>query len=130
MPLTTYFKNKMLDQAIGGGSAITVYASLHSSSPGSTGANELTGGTPAYARVALSWSAAASGAKSTSAVVTFNVPTGGVGIPGVVAYVGYWDAATSGNFLGYSAVTPVSYPTQDIYALTAAQLNLSAVAAA
>ncbi len=122
MPFTDYWKNAVLDRAIAGGSAITVYASLHGGAPGSTGANELTGGFPAYARKALTWGSAASGAKATTATVTFDIPSGGV----TVGYVGYWDAATSGHFLGYQTVTSATFVGQDVYALTAVQLNQNA----
>lgn len=62
-----------------------------------TGTNELTGGSPAYARKAATW-AAASGTpptKVTSAAVTFDVAAGST-----VAWIGYFDASTAGTFLG------------------------------
>jgi hypothetical protein len=62
-----------------------------------TGANELTGGSPAYARKAAAY-AAASGSprtKASSAGQTFDIPPSTT-----VAWVGRWDAVTVGNFLG------------------------------
>jgi hypothetical protein len=61
-----------------------------------TGTNELTGGAPAYARKAAVW-AAASGTPPTKVAssVTFDIPAGST-----VAWIGYWDALTVGNFLG------------------------------
>lgn len=70
-----------------------LYVSLHTASPGTTGTNEATGGSPAYARKALSWGAA-SGGTATAAEVTFDVPAG------TYTHFGVWDAATAGNFRG------------------------------
>jgi hypothetical protein len=91
MPLATVADNYVLDQL---GANRLLYASLHSAYS-ATGANELTGGSPAYARQALAWSAASGAGKNLSASPTFNVPGGST-----VAWVGFWDAATAGNFQG------------------------------
>ena len=68
------------------------HASLHSAYS-STGANELSGGSPAYARKALTWAAASGRSKATSASVAFDVPAGST-----VAWIGLWDAVTAGDF--------------------------------
>jgi hypothetical protein len=82
-----------LDESGGAGVGAT-HGSLHTAySP--TGANELTGGTPAYARRAATWSAAAGRSKATSASMAFDV-----GPATTVGWVGFWDAVTAGNFLG------------------------------
>ncbi len=122
MPLSTAAKNTMLDAFVS--SVGTVYASLHTGAPGSTGASEAAGGSPAYARQSLAWSSASGGVKQTSSAATFNVPAG------TYSWVGYWSAVTSGTYLGYDAVTPATFAGQDVYTLTAAQINLSAVASA
>jgi hypothetical protein len=82
-------KNNMLNA-----SGVT-HVSLHDGYPGATGLNELTGGSPAYARKAISFAAAAGGAKASSTTPTFDVPAGKT-----VRYIGYWDAVSAGNFLG------------------------------
>jgi len=69
-------------------------ASLHSGFPGLTGANEISGGAPAYARKAVSFAAAAGGSRSLSAAVTFDVPAT------TVRWFGFW---VSGTFVGYAA---------------------------
>lgn len=71
----------------------TTYLSLHTDYS-ATGANEVTGGSPAYARVASSWAAAASRAKALSAAATFDVPAG------TYKWIGRWTASTGGTFLG------------------------------
>ena len=71
------------------------YASLHSAYS-ATGTNELTGGSPAYARQAITWGAAAGNAvSSTSIAGAFNVPAGST-----VAWVGIWSASSGGTFGG------------------------------
>lgn len=88
MSLTTAAKNTMLN-------ALTIdAASLHTAFPGLTGANEVTGGTPAYARKAVTFGAAAGGSRSLSAAVTFDVPAT------TARWFGFW---SSGTFVGYAA---------------------------
>lgn len=124
MPYSTYLKNKWLDALRNVSfSVATVYASLHTASPGDNGANEVTGGSPAYARKALTWNAASGGAMddSTSPAPAFDVPAGTT-----VAFVGFWDAVSAGNFLGYADVTDETFAGQGTYTLTDADLNLNA----
>jgi hypothetical protein len=87
-------KNVMLDALDESQAAGAKFGSLHSAYS-TTGTNELTGGSPAYARKAATWAAAAAGAKATSAGMVFDVPAGSS-----VGWVGLWDASTAGNFLG------------------------------
>lgn len=86
----------MLD-ALNGGTvtSIIAYASLHSAYS-STGANELSGGSPAYAREAVTWSAASGSSKASASVAAaFNVPGGTT-----VSFVGLWSASSGGTFAG------------------------------
>ena len=85
-------KNAMLD------AEPSTHLSLHTAWS-ATGANEVTGGSPAYARKAASWSAAASAIAALTAAVTFDVPAGTT-----ARYVGRWTALTAGTFLGMSAL--------------------------
>jgi hypothetical protein len=82
-----------LDESGGAGVGAT-HGSLHSAYS-SSGANELTGGSPAYARKAATWAAASGRSKATSASMVFDVPAGQT-----VRWVGFWDAVSAGNFLG------------------------------
>jgi hypothetical protein len=91
VPFVAYSADFMLDQE---GSTHAGWLSLHSAYS-ATGANELTGGSPAYARLAATWSSAASNSKALSNSPTFNVASGST-----VAFIGLWDAVTSGNFQG------------------------------
>jgi hypothetical protein len=84
-------KNVMLEALDEGAAAGAKYGSLHSAYS-VTGANELTGGSPAYARKALTWAGASAGAKALSSAVVFDAPAGST-----VQFFGLWDALTSGN---------------------------------
>ena len=121
MPWTDAFKNILLD---GGVSAHgTIYASLHSAAP-TAGANEISGGSPAYARKALTFASAASGAKALSATVTFDVPAC------TVAYLGFWSASSGGTYRGYAVISSTTFVAQDVYVLAAGSLDLNQVASA
>lgn len=101
MPLTDAGRNASLD----GLAAVAGFASLHSGDPSTTGANELTGGSPAYARKAITYAAASGGQRSNSAALTFDVPAA------TVTHVGLWSAVTAGTFYGWfpaGGFTPLS----------------------
>lgn len=72
---------------------LCTYASLHTGDPAGTGANEVTGGTPAYARKPLTWTAGAVDGTYVSDPVTIDVPAATT-----ITHVGLWDAATAGNY--------------------------------
>ncbi|MFD3594255.1 hypothetical protein ACFWU5_16125 [Nocardia sp. NPDC058640] len=82
-------------KGLNGGS--TVWVSLHTSDPGSTGTGEATGGS--YARVQGTWSSGSGGAL-TMAELTFNAPAGSF------AYAGLWSANTAGTFHDKCALAP------------------------
>jgi hypothetical protein len=68
------------------------YFSLHTADPGTTGASEVTGGSPAYARKAATPGTAASSAVAFGAM-TFDVPSG------AYTHWGAWSASTGGTFI-------------------------------
>jgi hypothetical protein len=84
-------------------------ASLHSADPGSTGANEISGGSPAYAKKTLTWSSASGGSVSTSA--TFDVAAGTT-----VAGAGLWDVSNA--FLDGGTISSIAFSSQGTYGLT------------
>jgi len=78
--------------------------------------NEYTGGTP-------EWTAASAGAVSNNGDVTFTDPTGDWG---TVVAVGYWDAATVGNFLMYdNAVTDQAITSGDTVKIPSGSATVS-----
>lgn len=89
------------------------HISLHTADPGTTGASEVTGGSPAYARKAATWGAGTAGDGVVTVTVTFDVP-GGV----TVTHVGVWNALTAGTFLDKAAVTSQAFASQGTYQVT------------
>ena len=89
------------------------FVSLHTADPGLTGTSEVTGGSPAYARKAIAWTAASASATSNSGQIVFDVPTGIT-----IRYLGYWSASTAGTFYGSRILdTAQTYTSQGTYTL-------------
>lgn len=116
MGLTQGTLNLMLDNI---GSQIT-YASLHTDAVGSGSGNEVTGGSPVYARKAITWDAADAGAMVLHHSVTFNVPASTT-----IRRIGLWDSPSGGTFLGDASITQKTFSSQGTYTLTAATIALT-----
>ncbi len=115
------------NNAVNGLATTAVYMSMHSADPGTTGASEITGGSPAYARKAVTWGAASSGTRNMSAAVVFDIPSGSN-----VSHYGLWTAATGGVFQGGDSLrdgsnNPVveSFSGQGTYTVTTASLTIN-----
>lgn len=114
--LTNNAKNVMLDAL---GTAAT-YGSLHNGDPSTTGANEISGGSPAYARKALSWAAASGGSKALQATFpVFDVPAT------TVAYVGMFSAVSGGTYYGHWDVTDEVFAGQGTYTITSGSVSIT-----
>jgi len=111
---TDIAKNNMVNHE----ASSCTYMSLHSADPGSTGANELSGGS--YSRQSCSWNSASGGQAQLSADVTFDVPGGST-----VAYVGYWDAASGGNFRGSDQVAQETFSADGQYVVDSSNTYLA-----
>lgn len=117
MGLSTTGKNLMLD-ALG---AVAVYASLHTADPGTSGTSEVAGGSPAYARKAITWNAAASGNLDNNANPTFDVPAGTT-----ITHFGLWSASSGGTYYGGGSLSASeSFTGQGTYNLTDADVALT-----
>lgn len=106
MPLTTFGKNKQAN-------AIAYdKASIHTAAPGDDGsANELVGGTPAYARKTISFAAAVAGARDSEVAPAFDIPAGVT-----ISHFALWEGA---NCVATGALaTAESYASQGKYTLT------------
>lgn len=110
------FLEALLDYAAGNK---LLYVSLHDADPGTTGTDELAGGS--YARVAVTWNAASGGALDSSNQPLINVPAGAT-----VAYVGLWDAASGGNFQDAKQVTSEVYSAAGTYLVEDLDYTLAA----
>lgn len=101
MPFNDTAKNVMLDALDEAQTQIT-HVGVHTLTDPGTGTNansgEAAGGSPAYARIAVTWAAAASGQKSNSGALTFDVPAG---IYGFLTFYNHLTANTN-NYRGYA----------------------------
>lgn len=96
---TNTAKALMLDAMDEGISTGMKFGSLHTAYS-TTGTNEVTGGSPAYARKGLTWAAASGGAKAlASTFPVFDIPAGTT-----FGWFGQWDTVTAGTFLGMMPV--------------------------
>jgi hypothetical protein len=98
-------KNNMLD-----GQPIDTM-SLHSGFPGSTGANEISGGAPAYARKSATVAAASGGSRSLSSAINFDVPAS------TIKWLGFYNGATYVECAPNGGKTPKNFmaiPSTDV----------------
>ena len=106
--------------ALNGIGAVGLYVSLHTADPGTTGASEVTGGSPAYARKAVTWAAASGGSMSLTAGVTFDVPAA------TVTHFGVWSAVSAGTYYGGGALSASeTFAAQGTYQLTNATISIT-----
>jgi hypothetical protein len=101
MPLNATAKNVALDALDESNTQIT-HIGVHTLTDPGTGTNanagEATGGTPAYARLPVTWGAAASEQKANTGALLLDVP------PGTYGFFTYWNALTgnTNNYRGYA----------------------------
>ncbi len=122
---STYLRNKVLDKVLRNTNFTSAtYISLHTASPGTTGANEVSdGGYSRQLHATTSWDAASSAAAESNVAMTFaSMPTT------TVTHWGAWDAASGGNFLfGGALSSSVPVTSGDGFAIPAgATLTLEA----
>lgn len=118
MPLTVGSKNLMLDAL----AAVVDRISAHTDAPGSTGANEVTGGT--YARQAITWDAASGGAINLAAGVSFNVPAATT-----VTHLGFW-TNSGAVFRGFYDIPDEAFASGGVLEVPAGAIDLNAIASA
>ena len=117
--ITDVTKNAMLDSAVSGAPGTALFLGLHSTL-GQSG-TELTGGSPAYARKAITWQAAAAGAKDLTAAVTFDVPVV------TVRMVGLWSASTAGTLRAWM---PAGSTARRAFSVDAADVTANTITSA
>jgi len=138
VPFNAIAQNEALKSGTGGGIAgIITHVGINTlttapptdTTPG-TGTNaaatEATGGSPAYARIAVTWGTPASGSVSNTGALTFDVPAGTYG------FFTLWNASSgnTNNFRGYSvfggATPKKGFGTVDAADLTANTITSNA----
>lgn len=79
--------------------ALGAYISLHTASPGTTGANEATGGSPAYARQLTTWTDGGDDGVIAGSQVTIDVAAG------TYTHFGVWSASSAGTYIDGGDIT-------------------------
>lgn len=97
------------------------FASLHFADPGSAGGSEFSGGSPTYARKAITWTLPPNPAVG---LVSSNAPLFDVAAGSQVRYFGLWTLASGGTFLGSGVLPAEDYARQGQYRLDAASIDL------
>lgn len=90
------------------------WAALTSTASGASLGTELTGGSPAYARKAVTWSGAGAGNTNTATIPAFDVASGAT-----VAGAGFMTASTAGTYNDGGALTSQAFSSQGTYTLSA-----------
>ena len=124
--MSDYLENEILDHILGTGAYTmpsAVYVGLSTGSFGDDNSGtELTGNN--YARVAATFSAAASGTTSNSAAIEFAAATGSWGS---VSHFGIFDASSAGNLLIHGAFTTAkTIESGDILKISTGDLDITA----
>jgi len=115
MGFTNTVKDAMLDLIDESGGTVPVSTiSLHTADPGTTGASEVVGGS--YARQSVTWGTAASGTKSNSADLVFQIPAGVT-----ITHVGGWDGTTFRG--GGELAAPQPFATAGTYTIATGDLD-------
>jgi hypothetical protein len=92
--------------------AASPYGALSTTAPTSSAGTEVSGGSPAYARKAITWGTASASAITATALV-FDVPTGTT----VVGFMIY-SASTAGTYLDGASITSQAFASQGTYTIT------------
>lgn len=87
------------------------YGAIYTTTPGSSAGTEPSGGSPAYARKALSWSSASGGV--VTATATFDVPSGAT-----IVGIGVHSAVTAGTYYDGGTITSQAFASQGTLTVT------------
>lgn len=124
MGLSTSAKNNMLDCGLRNQtpSIWMQYGALFKADPDSTlgTSYEISGGSPAYARKALTWNAASNGSMTHNGTPVFDVPSGAT-----ITHVGFFSASSGGTYFGMADVTDETFGAQGTYTLTSITVSLT-----
>lgn len=129
MPFNASGQNDALTGGLG--NAIThigvntmVTAPPTDTTPGTTAtaaSTEATGGSPAYARQAVTWGTAASGQRSNSGALTFDVP------PGTYGFLTFWTASTGNSGTQYRGYVPINGSVKGFGTVDAGDLTANTI---
>jgi hypothetical protein len=119
MPFNTTAKHVMLDALDESVTQIT-HVGVHQLTDPGTGTNatgtEATGGSPAYARQAVTWGAAAAEVKQNTNAITIDLPAGTYG------FITFWNANT-GNTNNYRGYAPINGTVRGFFSVDTTLTN-------
>ena len=96
------------------------YASVHNVDAPTDNTTEPSGGSPAYARKALTWGTSSGNSKALAATLpVFDIPAAFT-----VKSVGLWSALTNGTLYGYWDVTDEAFAGQGTYTVSSGTVTL------
>jgi hypothetical protein len=85
---------------------------------------EATGGSPAYARLAVTWGAAASGQKQNTGPLAFDVPAGTYG------FLSFWNTLTGNTGVEYRGYAPINGSVKGFGEVAASNVTADTIASA
>lgn len=86
--------------------ALGGWISVHKTDPGTTGAGEATGGSPAYARKQTTWTPGAADGVVSGSKVAIDLPAD------IYNYFGVWTQQIGGTFIGGGAIAQTTLNAQ------------------
>jgi hypothetical protein len=92
--------------------AAATHGAVYTTAAGGTAGTEPSGGSPAYARLPLSWGASSNGVTSATPAA-FNIPSGAT-----IVSAGVHSALTAGTYYDGGAVTNQTFASQGTYTIT------------
>lgn len=108
MPQSTVEKNALATNY----TTRATHGAVYTTAPGASAGTEPSGGSPAYARKALSWGSPTAGVVSATAAV-FDIPSGAT-----IVGAGVHDAITAGNYRDGASVTSQAFASQGTLTVT------------
>jgi hypothetical protein len=91
--------------------SLATHGAIYTTAPGASAGTEPSGGSPAYARKALTWGAPSNGV--ITATATFDVPSGAT-----IVGIGVHTAITAGTYLDGASITSQAFASQGTLAVT------------
>jgi len=123
--ISNYLENALINETLRGTAFTAIstpYLALFTTDPTDAGTGtEVSGGS--YARTAITFAAPSNGVTSNIAIITFPTCTSSWG---TIAYIGIYDASTSGNLLYHAPLTASkSVTTGDVFRIDTGNLTVT-----
>lgn len=113
---------KALNVAVDAITALALRVAAHTGDPGAadTASNEVTGGSPAYARKAIAWGAASGGVGAASSQPVFDIPASTT-----VSWLSLWNTAGTSRYAKKQLGANEVFGSQGTLTVTSASVTLT-----